>query len=116
MQVDFSQIFSVPGMVGILTALGLIAGAINVYRKTSHSKEREVIWERNAGQRELRRRAEWAEIQLDWWRGWAGRLEYVVRSQLAPEQMPRREPYPIRPPEEVKENARAQAESGTDAD
>lgn len=40
---------------------------------------------------------EWAELQHQWWRYRAGRLEYVIMVNLGPDYIPPPEPYPVRP-------------------
>lgn len=40
---------------------------------------------------------EWEAVQHQWWRAWAGRLEYVILTRLGSSELPRREPYPTKP-------------------
>lgn len=40
---------------------------------------------------------EWAEVQHQWWRERAGRLEYVILTKLGASELPTKEPYPIHP-------------------
>lgn len=40
---------------------------------------------------------EWAEIQHQWWRARAGRLEWVILVKLGPDYVPKAEPYPTKP-------------------
>jgi hypothetical protein len=42
---------------------------------------------------------EWEALQHQWWRQWAGRLEYKITSTLGPEALPPKEPYPVKPEE-----------------
>lgn len=100
---------ALPGVGGVAGGLLVLFWGVNLYRKTTHTRERDVIRDRNDWQEGLVRRAEWAEAQLDWWRGWAGQLEYAVRSRLGPEAMPKKDPYPVKPqePEEASKDGRA---------
>jgi hypothetical protein len=40
---------------------------------------------------------EWEALQHQWWRGRAGRLEYVILTNLGQDALPEKEPYPTRP-------------------
>lgn len=103
---EWAQFFLGAGGLAFLAAIG---GAIKWVYDGASRREDKVETQTRRWQRETVNRATWEAKQHDWWRDYAGRLEYTITSHpaLGPSALPEKRPYPKRP--------RSQDEEDTDA-
>lgn len=88
---------------GGLAFLAAIGGAVKWIAEGASRREDKVETQVKNWQRDTVDRATWEAKQHDWWRDYAGRLEYVVTSRLGEEALPQKRPYPKRPRREDNE-------------
>lgn len=96
---------------GGLAFFGAIGAAINwIYNGVSR-REDKVETQTRRWQRETVNRATWEAKQHDWWRDYAGRLEYIITSNphLGASALPEKRPYPKRPRSSDDEDSDAKA-------
>lgn len=94
---DLESFLALPLFGGLAGLIYAVAKAWTLIRSGTRTQERDAVRERTQWNRSLVRRAQWAEIQLDWWRARAGDLEYVIRRWLGEEHIPPARRYPAQP-------------------
>lgn len=79
--------------------LATVGAAIKWLADGVSRREDKVETQTRRWQRETVDRATWEAKQHDWWRDYAGRLEYTITSHpsLGPAALPEKKPYPKRP-------------------
>ena len=77
--------------------LTMLGAAVKYLREGAKAKEIDAKKQIKDWNESVVRRAKWEAAQHDWWRNWAGRLEYVITSKLGEAQLPKRRPYPAEP-------------------
>lgn len=85
--------------------VGFIAAAykgVKDYRKGTWQRQDGAIADLEKWRKSADDAREWEQLQGEYWHNWAGTLEHVVRTELGPEALPVKEPYPVRPPLEVR--------------
>jgi hypothetical protein len=70
--------------------------AIKEWQDGSWTRREKAISDLERWRRESDDTREWEAVQHQWWRGWAGRLEYVILQRLGESALPQRPPYPVR--------------------
>jgi hypothetical protein len=83
-------VFSAGG-IAFLTA---VTHAIKEWRDGSWTRREKAISDLERWRRDSDDAREWEAIQHQWWRTWAGRLEYVILQQLGEKALPTRPAYP----------------------
>lgn len=82
---------------GGMLFLGALGGAVKWIADGASRREDKVERQVKDWQRDTVNRATWEAKQHDWWRDWAGRLEYIVTTRLGEDALPDKRPYPKRP-------------------
>lgn len=96
---------------GGLAFFGALGAAIKWIYDGVSRREDKVETQTKRWQRDTVNRATWEAKQHDWWRDYAGRLEYTITShpQLGPGVLPEKRPYPKRPRSQDDEDAETKA-------
>jgi hypothetical protein len=82
------------GGVAFLYAVGKV---VKDYREGSWRRNDTAVADLEKWRRDADDAREWCESQHQWWRSWAGRLEWVILTRLGPNALPKRDEYPVKP-------------------
>ena len=96
---------------GGMLFLGALGGAVKWIADGASRREDKVERQVKDWQRDTVNRATWEAKQHDWWRDYAGRLEYVItrHPELGPDALPDKRPYPKRPRNRDEDDADSRA-------
>jgi hypothetical protein len=97
--IDLLNIVLGAGGVGFVYAC---AKVITAWREGTWRRKDSAVADLEKWRRDADDAREWEAVQHEWWRQWAGRLEYTVTSQLGHGALPPKDPYPQRPEGETK--------------
>jgi hypothetical protein len=92
--IDLLNIILGAGGIGFVYAM---AKVFTAWREGTWRRNDSAVADLEKWRRDANDEREWEALQHQWWRGWAGRLEYRITSRLGPEALPEKEPYPTRP-------------------
>jgi len=82
---------------GFVATIGAVYKGLKEYREGSWRRKDSAVADLERWRKQSDDAREWEAVQHQWWRSWAGRLEYKITSTLGPEALPTKEPYPTHP-------------------
>lgn len=91
---DLLNIVLGAGGVGFLFA---VAKVVTAWREGTWKRNDTAVADLERWRADANDEREWEALQHQWWRQWAGRLEYKIVSTLGHKALPEREPYPTKP-------------------